>query len=76
MSEYRDRDDPERSASYRSAMHDARQQGIKLTAVRDADGWTVTASHASLPNGELSHSGPTPADAAWHVLAELQDGQA
>jgi hypothetical protein len=75
MSEYLDRDDPERSASYRSAVHAARKQGFALAAVRTADGWTVTA-YALLSDAELSRSASTPADAAWHVLAEIQDGQA
>lgn len=71
MREPLNRNDPERSASYRAAVRAARRQGFALAAVRTDDGWTVTA-YSLWSDEERSRSGPTPADAAWHVLAEIQ----
>ena len=68
-----DRDDPECNASYRAAVRVAARQGIVLTARRDGGQSIVSAMRKGDGSAPIIRNGPTPADAAWHALAALEE---
>ncbi|HEX3304298.1 MAG TPA: hypothetical protein VHR64_15535 [Thermomicrobiales bacterium] len=74
MVEQFERDDPERSASYRAATLVAARHQIGLTAWREGRQWAVRAAYHDGVREAVTVTGRTAADAAWHALDQILRG--